>query len=335
MIGLIDNHDLNVQYLYPSNYDINIPITSSVEVEFSNELNSSTILSNFVILEDINRIYKSPKDLEQVGSFNNVVGSVSYKNKRIVFTPTNEFKINSRYIICIKSNGLTDIESQTLKFDYISSFYTELVKTIDQCYILSPSPNAVSKSVPIVEWDKKDSDVYVVQISKQSTFETLVYDKFIIGEDANSCTHIVPILLNDGAYYVRVKALSGLWTESPLQFYIRNIEQSPVTQYDENTDDIFGLIKNSLKDYEILDVYPHDLDIQVNPLLKNICVTVQGKVDIEDIDLTETYVEGTLYDDDDNDVAVDMGILDMTLFKVYDEEKDITSIIFSLESNGV
>jgi hypothetical protein len=335
MSGLNDNHDLNIQYLYPSNYDINIHTTDSVEVEFTNELNSSTILKNFVILEDIDGIYKSPKDLKRVTMFNNVTGSISYNNMRITFTPTNGFNINSRYIICIKSNGLMDINSQTLQFDFISTFYTELTATIDACYILSPSPNSIFQSVPTIGWDKKESDQYIIQISKQSTFETLIYDEFIIGQDANNCTNTPNINLVDGLYYVRVKALCGLWTNSPLQFYIRNIEQSPVTQYDDNPDDIFNLIANSLSDYEILDVFPNDQSIQISTTLQNICINVSGKVDIETIDMTGSYVEGILYDADDSDVAVDMSLLSMTLFTVYDNVKDITSIIYNLESIGV
>jgi hypothetical protein len=220
-------------------------------------------------------------------------------------------------------------------YDFISSFYTELIATIDQCYILSPNPNSIFQSVPTIEWDKKITNAYVLQISKQSTFETIVYDKFLIGEDANNCSHTPNIMLNDSLYYVRVKALSGLWTENPLQFYIRNIEQSPVTVYDENTDDIFGLIANSLSDLEILSVYPTDGHVQIDPTFENICITVKGKVDIDDIDLTQSYIEGTLYDEDDNDVAIDMGILDSSLYVIYDDVKDITSIIFNLESIGV
>jgi len=85
--------------------------------------------------------------------------------------------------------------------------------------------NPINTLMPTLRWAFVDTDVndyqsaYQLQISKEPTFETLLYDSYVVEENSveNIGTHAVPdgYLVDEGLYYykVRLRDSFGLWSQ--------------------------------------------------------------------------------------------------------------------------
>lgn len=88
------------------------------------------------------------------------------------------------------------------------------------------------------------------------------------------------------------------------------------------------------EEFVILDYFPKENDLLVSEKINIIYVKILGKVDIKDIDVWESFVEGVLFDEEDDDVIIEHGYLNGTWSTVFDEEECVTYVIFTPNQLG-
>lgn len=316
--------DLNVLNTYPLPYDINIDINAGIQIQFNYDISTDSVNGNFTVLEDKNMQYVDSTSLKNPNLFNVVDGTCTYKDRILYFTPKDALNKNTRYIVSIRGleNGIKSITDTYMQSDYALIFITSLDEILPPCTIVSPIFGSISDNTPTISWQDINADSYIVEISKQPTFETLYLNTI------TSDISITPsIELDDGLYYLRVKASTGVWSDA-LQFFVNTIKQVPATSEDYVDNDIFDLI-NTTNEIEILDQYPHDNDIDIDQRLKCIYIKLKGNISLDDIDMNNTFIEGTLYDSDDSDLNSNMGYLDGRWNVIYDTNEDASYIIFT------
>lgn len=317
MINSIDTIGLRVESVTPSSYETDVNVNSQIKVEFNSELNTDSIFSNFAILLDAHRTYIPGKPIK-ISDYTVVDGTLTYKDKCIIFTPNNQLHEKARYIIYVKENAIKDILGRVMLSNYLSYFDTEGVGTLQPCEIISPSNNSIIVSLDSVELQDLQSDKYILQISKVKTFEVVVYDNV---EDVNLIEK--EFNLGDGLYYMRAKAVNGDFGETSV-FTIRSHQNTVPTDEDLDEDFIYEpFIEDGITLEECV---PNGINVSEKSNV--IYMKFKGEVTPEMIDIFEVQVYGELADEDDYGVVNEHGELDGSYSIVYDDKNDETYIFF-------
>lgn len=348
MISSVSNNGLRVEKIYPSPYQINVKTNDEIRITFNSDLDTATIINSFVVLKDKFMNFVDEGSLNRLQDFEVVNGNVSYKNKTIFFKPATDFDTSSRYVVCIRKNSITDITGNVMLLSFYASFIVSGSQSIPKCTFISPDTNSIYRECPIFEWNDMNVQSYVLQISRQPTFETLYCDQFILPyhvEDSTAISKYEPNFeLSEGLYYARVKALCGEWSDT-LQFFIKpsidgNIQNQidDISNDDANDNNLIGDLLSQIGDdfeVEVLDMYPKDGDVDIDTKLNCIYVKVRGQVTEDDVDFDLSSLEGVLYDADTVDVDKDTGTVDGSWIFVYNDIENATYIIFVIGSNKI
>lgn len=312
----------------PQNKQLNVNVNSTIDVEFSSDIDMGSLVKNIIVLQDINRIFKGPEDLKDYSQYSIVKGNISYQDKIVTYTPSNQFEVNSTYIVLI-NNEVTDITGNKLKQKYLFSFTTEEVASYGPCEIISPKYGNICSKLPYFTWKNQHSPSYEFQISKVNSFETLLVDEIISGNEIDETISYIPdINVQEGIYHIRVKSENGEWSNVH-QIFIKPItddvvasEDTPVLKnFDEFLDDI-------IEPLEILEVFPEDGSTNVSLKTNIFYIKMKGKVDKDRINFGESYIYGESIDEDEeyeSHYYVD-GIWTL----VYDSYDDVTYLIFNI-----
>lgn len=311
----------------PSNKELNVNVNSTIDVEFSSDIDMGTLVKNIIILQDINRIFKGPDDLKDYSQYSVVKGSISYKEKILTYTPEKVFDTNSTYIVLL-NNNITDITGNKLKQKYLFSFTTEEIASYGPCEFVSPKYGNICSKIPVFSWKNQNSPSYEFQMSKVNSFETLILDEIISGNEIDENISYIPdINVSEGIYHVRVKSENGEWSNIH-QFFIKPItddvvakDDTPILKnFDEFLDDIVEPI-------EILEVFPEDKSTNVSLKTNIFYIKMKGKVDKDRINFNESYIYGENIDDE----SESHGLLDGIWTLIYDSYNDSTYLIFSVK----
>lgn len=313
---------LRVENVSPSLYSTNVDINKVIKMEFNSELNTDTIINNFVILKDSHSRFVEGENVI-ISNYELVEGLVTYENKTIIFTPTNQLDVKSRYIICVKKSKITDILGNIFEAGYVSYFNTGDGSIPKPCSVIEPLTNSILTILDKVTIQDVGSNSYHYQISKVKTFEILVLQetitKNIIEKD---------FVLGDGIYFIRAKAEDGEYG-SASTFTIKTHRDTTPTEQDLSEDYIYVPYEDDK--LELIGQYP-DIESVENNVKTNLFYKKFNKIiPIEDIDFYEAIVYGEYADQDDNydtDYAKEHGDIDGTFSVVYDEENKETYIFF-------
>lgn len=316
MVNSINTLGLRVETVVPSSYDSNVDINTQIILIFNSDLDTGSIVGNFVVLKDKDGIYNG-EDI-QIDNYEIVKGTVTYKNKSIIFTPSNQLDKYCRYIIYVKKNTIKDIHGKVLLQDFISNFDTEIIETVKKTSIIEPLNNSILSSLDSVTIEDVESERYLLQISKQQTFENIVLDTIVSTNVINK-----EFNLGDGLYYIRAKAMNGNFGDFNV-FTIKTHKNTAPTDQDLDEDYIYEPVE--IDEIESIGNYPEG--INVNEKTNLIYVKFKGLIDIDDIDFYESNLFGELSDSEDFGTISEHGEVDGSYSIVHDEEANETYVFF-------
>lgn len=318
---------LKVLSVSPAQKESDVNVNSTIDIAFSSDINPATLMKNVVVLEDINRIYKNVNSLKDYSKYAAVKGNVSYVDKVLTFTPLNPFKVNTCYIVML-NDGISDIIGNRLVQKHISCFYTELEATRPPVKITSPKYGCISSEIPSFVWQNQAAASYRFQVSKKNTFEVLLYDEIIPGNEVEeTITHTPNFNVSEGMYFIRVKSEPGDWSDVH-QIFIKPITDAVVAEQDtpelQNLDEFLDGLNDPI---EILEYFPTPGSVN-NTLKSNIIyIKIKGKVDESRISFEDCSVYGESTDEEHEEYGHEDVEGVWTL--VYDSYFDVTYIIFT------
>lgn len=317
---------LRVESSIPGKFATGISISSELNISFNSELNTRTIPNNVLILKDTRNQYVDNMEIN-VNNYEIVEGAITYRDKSIFFTSTNQLDKNSRYIIYVRKESVSDILGNLMLTDYIASFTTETYDTFTPCDILEPLHNSIISSLDKILIEDVDSYRYIYQISKQPTFENVILEEI---SDSNEI--VKSFNIGDGLYYLRAKAENGERFGEAIIFSIKSY--SGTTTTDQDIDDAYIYEPFEDESLEIISSYPDFKSTNVNVKTNIMYMKFNKLIPLGDIDFYEAEIIGAFSDSDDlfnNESAKEHGELDGSFNVIYDEENVETYIFFTPE----
>jgi hypothetical protein len=316
MLNSIETMGLRVERLSPQQYSTNVDVNSPISVEFNSDLNTGSIMGNFLLLKDYDRKINGIPSSIDISDFEVVKGSLTYKERTIFFTPLGQLEKSTRYIVYIPKGAIKDYLGRVSLVDYIAFFDTQGFATLSPCDVTYPTNNSVIEQLTRVELLDLNSEKYIVQISKNQDFENGLYDKVVSSNVVEDNFGI-----GDGSYYLRARATNGVFGETVF-FTVKSAPQTLVSDedapftYQPITDDVV----------ELVDSFPKGINSSEKSNL--VYARFDGIIPIEDIDFEECSLYGGLSDDNDAGNIVEHGNVDGRFIVVHDDENYSTYIMF-------
>lgn len=328
MNNLNETLGLRVLSVSPSNLESNVNVNSSISVTFTSDINPATLTKNIVVFEDYNKVYKDIASLKDYSKYSVVKGTISYKDKVLTYTPAKPFNANSSYIVVL-NDKIADIIGNQLIQKYIAVFYTEKTASYPRVEITSPKYGLITNEIPAFKWVNQHSTSYVFQLSKENSFENLILNEPVAGNEFQQEVEYTPVFrAKEGMYFVRIKSESnGEWSDT-FQFFIKPITDAVIAEEDtpemQSYDEFFENLQDPIT---VLEYFPADNSIS-NSLKTNIIyVKLKGKVDESRIHLEDCYIYGESLDENHEEYA--HKIVNGTWSIVYDSYLDCTYVIFT------
>ena len=330
-----ETQGLKVLNVVPGLRAKDVNVNTSIDIEFSSDIDVGTLTKNIVVLEDINHIYETSRNarsLQDYSQFAVVKGSISYDNRVLTFVPEETFHTDACYIV-ILNNQIFDITGNQLLKKWISHFKTEEVASYGRCEIVEPKYGLISPSIPKFVWVNQEAESYIFQVSKTNTFESLLVDENIAGNQLSETISYTPSFeATDGIYHVRIKAENGEWSNVH-QIFIKAITDAVVSHEDSSELKNFDDFLDGLEDpIEILEIFPKDGDTNIGLKTNVFYAKMNGRVDKDRIDLSSCYIYGESIDEEHEDYSHEL--VDGEWAYVYDVEKDVTYLIFTIYGNS-
>ena len=318
---------LRVLSVSPGHHDNNVNVNTTIDITFSADINPASFVKNIVILEDYNNIYKNINSLKDYSQYSVVKGSISYKDKVLTYTPNEPFGTDKTYVVML-SDGITDITGNKMVKKHISCFHTESVASFPRCEIVSPKYGCITDAVPEFVWKNQCSESYEFQISKNNSFELLLYNEVIPGNKIEDLIKFKPTCqLEEGMYYIRVRSENGEWSDIH-QIFLKAITDAGVAE--EDTPEMTHLeefLDGLEEPIEVLEYFPPQDSIN-NSLKTNILyIKIKGKVEESRLHLDDCYVYGESFDEEHEEYAHET--VDGKWTVIYDSYFDVTYVIFT------
>ena len=318
---------LRVLNVSPGQHENNVNVNSNITIEFSADINPSSFSNNIVVLEDYNKIFKNINSLKDYSQYRVYKGSISYKDRKLTYTPKEPFNTDTCYIVML-NDGITDITGNRMIKKHISCFYTESIASFPRCEILSPKYGIITSYIPEFLWRNQGSESYVFQVSKSNSFELLLCDEVIPGNKISNTINYTPSFnAKEGMYHCRVKSENGEWSDIH-QFFIKPIIDAVVSE--EDTSDMIHLedFLNDLEDpIEVLEYFPPQDSINVNLKTNIIYIKIKGEINKDKVVIEDSYVYGESFDEEHEEYGHE--VVDGKWTIVYDSYYDVTYIIFT------
>jgi len=320
---------LRVLSVSPSHLKSNVNVNTSIDVTFTSDINPSTLAKNIVVFEDHDKVYKKPEDLKDYSKYIVTKGSIAYKDKVLKYTPEKPFNTDSCYILVL-NDEIADITGNKLIQKYINVFYTESVASYPRCEFIAPKYGTITDTIPTFSWINQKSPSYIFQISKIKTFEVLLIDEVIPGNDYEDNISYTPTFSNviqEGLYFIRVKSENGEWSDT-LQIFIKPITDAVIAQ--EDTPEMLAyedFFDNLQEPVVVLEQFPSPDSVNNSLKTNMFYIKIKGKLDESRIDLDNCYVYGESLDDNHDEYA--HGNVSGKWSVVYDSYYDVTYIIFT------
>lgn len=329
MNNTVESIGLHVLSVSPINKEKDVNVHSDITITFDSDVDIGTFNRNIVVLQDINGIYDGVTSLNDYSKYAVVKGSIAYADRVLTYTPEKPFDTDTCYILLLNDN-ITDITGNKLVKKSITCFYTEAVASYPKCVFTSPKYGCITSNVPEFEWENLNAPSYIFQVSKINSFESLLCDEPINGNEVSEHISYAPdpsIFNNEGVYFIRVKAENGQWSNVH-QIFIKPITDAVVAH--EDTPEIQNLqefLDGINEELVILERFPVPDSIN-NPLNTNVIyVKFQGKVDESLLDIDNSWVYGE--SDDEDHEKYSQGELPGSWSVIYDSYYDVTYVIFT------
>lgn len=318
MLNYVETFGIRVNNTLPSPYAMNVNLNSNIEIEFNTDIDTKTVLTSIYILKDTKRKYVG-KDLDITDeNYVHIDCKITCREKTFIFKPKSQLEKNTRYIIYVNNEKVKGIVTgQKMLFPFISFFDTEGSQTFRPSGIILPEDNKVLDSVDKIQIEDVGSEMYLVQMSKTRNFDNIIfeeiYDSNVIEKEMN---------LGDGLYYIRAKALNGVFGKVNA-FTIKTFHETLVSDQDSDEFFVYEEIEDELENIEN---YPTGNDVSTQT---STCYMKFNKLlDRGDIDFSESNLTGTLSDSDDEGNIDEHGIVDCANFIVRDRDKEETYVLF-------
>lgn len=318
---------VRVVNMSPGYRENNVNVNANVTVEFNVDIDPSTFSKNIVVLEDSNKIFKNLNSLKDYSQYHAVKGSISYKDRTLTYTPLKPFHTDSCYIVMI-NDGVKDITGNRMIKKHVFCFYTERIASFPKVEILSPKYGAICESMPEFTWRNQWSESYEFQISKNNTFESLLYNKSLPGNKLELIIkHIPDFQPEEGMYHVRIRSENGEWSDV-YQIFIKPITNAVVAEEDVSEfihlDDFLDGLEEPI---EILEYFPFQDSVNISLKINVIYIKIKGRIESEDVRIEDSYVYGESFDEDHEEYAHET--VDGKWTVVYDSFYNVTYIIFT------
>lgn len=311
---------------------VNVNLYSPIKIQFSAELNPSTIVKNILLLEDKFSIYENYDSLKDYSKFGIIKGTVSYKDRILTFMPdVGQLKPNKKYIL-ILNNGLCDILGNRLVKKEVCTFTTSKVRTNLPIVFRSPKFGVITEQIPTFEWDAQDCAYYIFQVSMNNSFELLCYEENIpfngyldVTNHPVLVSHIPDMAYKEGQYYVRVKSDNGQWSD-PFEFYLKDITPGLVAKEDQS--ELLHLdefLENLKEPVEVLEQFPTKNQLQVGTKTDCMYLKLKGRIPYEEID----FAKATVFGESMDETGENHGEVNGTWKHIYDPEEDVTFLVFT------
>jgi hypothetical protein len=270
-----------VKSVSPYNGATEIPITSSVCVNFSLDMNEKTITPSTIILLD--------------DASNKVSGTVTYVDKTATFFPDLPLEPKTRYQLVVKG-GVSGIKSLTeviIQTDFNSNFVTAEVIPPSKVDLLSPVDQSVVSGHPTYLWVPVQSvELYDFQISREAKFGTILFSSVVSGVSITPDYEFE----HNTLYYWRVRAIIngatpivGAWSEcNQFRYMISEdtggtIGTTPATPISGDLD-TFDIVSVSPEPDQLFVADPTYISAKFNDYVDSFSVTSDTfKVYIEDL----------------------------------------------------
>lgn len=319
----------------PNAHEHDISVSNQIEITFSADLNRETLNNSIMVFEDFKGVYNGVPSLRQTSDYRIIPGVVSYKERVMTFKPKEKLNTDTRYIVVVNGN-VKDIVGNKMMKNFVFTFHTELAQSYGPCEIISPSYGEIFSHAPIVSWKNQFSDSYIIQVSKQNTFEVLLFETFFVdseGIDTISYDLNSNLDFKEGVYYLRVKSEGGPWSV-PVQFFYKEVTDA-IVAYEDQSEDIYlkDFLDGLENELEILEIFPSDGSIN-NSIKTNIWyMKVKGHMLETDLDLLDCEVCGEPFDEED-DIADEHGQVQGSYTVIYDSEFDYSYLVFTPDPLG-
>lgn len=320
-----ETYKLNVIKTIPESYSLNANVNSNIEIMFNLELNINTIVNNIIILKDKERKYSLDNLDSVVIDKDNIIDVTTiYKNKCVTIRPQTAFEEDCRYLIYIKENSIYDINGKVLEYKYIRYFDTEGTPTIRKCNITYPIDNSINKEVLKIEYENiLNANKYLIQVSKSKCFSTLFLEEIT---DNNYIETNFP----DGLYYVRVKALNGMFGDINI-FTVKSYKDSTVVTEDHSDD--FFYEELVIDEKKLIEFFPKNEDINISEKTNIVYSIFENEIKDTDIDFYDSGIFGELSDEEDEDFIIPHNFVDCVYNIVYNKKEDKTYIVLTPINN--
>lgn len=311
---------LKVNTVTPS-FNESVDINSIVKVEFNSDLDTGSIYGNFHVLKDKDNILVGNPTSIDINKFEPVKGSLTYKDRVIIFKPLNQLDVSSRYILYVPKYSIKDFNGNFNITDYISFFSTDGYLSDKPCNVIFPKDNSTINSLTKIEVENIGAKKYIIQISKNKTFENGLYDRVI---DSNIVTDDISNFgIGEGSFYIRARSINGEFKE-PSFFTLKTIPDTLVSDEDE----VFVYEPLDNKDFlvTLTESFPESINIHEKTNVSY--MKFNGIINLDDID----FYESGLYEKEADSEEYENESVDGTMSVIHDIENNITYIAFLKDS---
>lgn len=326
MIQSTYQNGLRAENTIPESGTLGVSVYSLLQVTFNSELNTGSIVGNIAVFEDLTGKFVNMETIHKNPSgFARVEGKYTYKDRVISFAPDSPLKNSTKYIVAIKENGIKDIYGNPFVAEQSFHFVTESDDVEPKIDIISPERGIVSNQMPEIRWSNAGSSAYHIEVSRQETFETIAFaDTVKVFSGTAPTVYKTNEELPDGMYYLRVRALKGLWSD-PVQIFIKRI--TGAISASEDLSDIIHQLEIDQAPLEMLQSFPSEENYEAQLNLGLCYFKFDGYVPFESMDIYGSTVERLSINGDMNipeDVPGEW-------IHVYSEKEDATYIVYKLE----
>lgn len=314
-MDLIESMGLRVNHSSPGRFEKNVDINTQIKVEFNSELDTGSIFGNFYVLKDKDDNFEE-NGFFDIRLFDSIKGNLTYKEKCIFFTPLAQLEESCRYIVYMPKCSIQDYKGRKSSEDIFLSFSTNGNPTPSKVNILKPLDNSVLPSLSLIEVEDVTPDGYIIQISRNKDFENGIYDEFVTSNIVEGNFGI-----SDGQYFIRAKAIGGEFGDVSF-FTIKSTPTSLVSDEDED----FTFEPLEIEGIEVVDHIFSGID--VSEKINLFGLVVNGFVSIDDINLDNSFVFGSLTDNTDEGEIEPHLDVDGSFSVTYSQLEDKTYILY-------
>lgn len=272
----------------PINYATDVPVNSSITVDFSIDLDGLYI-DDYVYLADSRGVHIDTR--------------VVYRKKKITVTPTAPLESGKQYLLTLVgdsdmtdavAHGIRNILGEPLAGNFTINFTTDGEAALEAPTLVTPAYGSVNRVQPVFTWAALDNaQAYEIRISKSNKFDILLFPAEA-GERFYETTLEPKVAWEDGIYYwtvrgIRNDGVTGEWS-SIGQFSVKTYDEGTITPEDQLPIEV--LYDEPNFEIELIESFPKVGTVDVPLNIKSLYFRVIGEIDVSLIDLDSFSLVG-------------------------------------------